>query len=245
MKIIKEYYYRIATVFILPAQYLFTFVMALLGLVAVSFNAGRLIRGVMMFWGKGILRLMGKRLHVEGLEHIEPGKNYLLLCNHGSQYDIPALLSFYPRVSWLGRAHLARIPVFGALLRKTDYIPIKPGDIKETQKIIQRLIETSGSLTIAIFPEGTRTLDGNMKRFRKGFLYLLKDADLDILPVTLNGLYASKPKNRFWINLGVKMSAVVHPPVRRADIIDKSDREVLEEMKNLIESEYRGVHDTT
>jgi 1-acyl-sn-glycerol-3-phosphate acyltransferase len=133
---------------------------------------------------------------------------------------------------------LLNIPVFGKLLRMTDYIPIDPGNIDETRNVLAQLTRKSESLTVAIFPEGTRTIDGNLQRFRKGFLYLLKSADLDILPVTLNGFYSLKPKTRFHIDLKTKIGAVIHKPVKKADLMDKSDGEILAKMKEIIESGY-------
>ncbi|MCP5102734.1 MAG: 1-acyl-sn-glycerol-3-phosphate acyltransferase, partial [bacterium] len=230
--------YNIVSVLLLSAQYTFTAIMIIWALSAIALNSTGGLHRVIRFWGNGILRIMGKKLHLRGIEHIEKGKNYLLLTNHASLYDIPALMSFYPRVSWLGRSYLLKVPVFGTFLKKTDYIPIDPGNIDETRKVLAQLLQKSENLTVAIFPEGTRTLDGNLQRFRKGFLYLLKSADIDILPVTLNGLYSLKPKNRFHIDLKTKIGAVIHQPVKKTDLADKSDGEILDKMKEIIQSGY-------
>lgn len=238
MKKLSRPFYSIVSVFLFSAQYTFTAIMVICGLSAIVFNSTDGLRRVIRLWGNGILRIMGKKLHLRGTEHIEKGKNYILLTNHASIYDIPAVLAFYPRVSWLGRSYLLKFPVFGTFLRKTDYIPIDPGNIEESKKALEQLTQKSENLTVAIFPEGTRTLDGNLQRFRKGFLYLLKNADIDILPVTLNGFFSLKPKNRFHIDLNTKVGAVIHRPVKKADLMDKSDDEILVKMKEIIESGY-------
>ena len=90
--------------------------------------------------------------------------------------------------------------------------------------------------TIAIFPEGTRTLNGNMRSFFRGFVYILRTSEADILPVTLNGFYALKPKNRFYINFGAKISVVINKPIGSAELKVRSDDEIITEMKNIIES---------
>ncbi len=238
MKRIRGPFYSIISIFLFSAQYTFTAVMLLWGFSAIAFNAAKSLHIAIRCWANGILRIMGKKLHVQGIEHIEKGKNYILLTNHASIYDIPAVLSFYPRISWLGRSYLLRIPVFGKLLRMTDYIPIDPGNINKTRNVLAQLTRKSQDLTVAIFPEGTRTIDGHLQRFRKGFLYLFKSADLDILPVTLNGFYSLKPKTRFHIDLKTKIGAVIHKPVKKADLMDKSDGEILDKMKEIIESGY-------
>jgi 1-acyl-sn-glycerol-3-phosphate acyltransferase len=90
--------------------------------------------------------------------------------------------------------------------------------------------------TIAIFPEGTRTLTGNMNEFFRGFVYILKASDADILPVTLNGFYSLKPKNRFYINFSAKISIVINKPTNALELKVKTDQEIITEMKKIIES---------
>lgn len=238
MKKLSRPLYSIISVFLFSAQYTFTAVMIIWGLSTIALNSTNGLRRAIRFWGNGILRIMGKKLHLHGIEHIEKGKNYILLTNHASIYDIPAVVAFYPRVSWLGRSYLLKVPVFGTFLRKTDYIPIDPGNLEKTRKALEQLTQKSETLTVAIFPEGTRTLNGKLQRFRKGFLYLLKNADIDILPVTLNGFFSLKPKNRFHIDLKQRVGAVIHRPVKKSDLMDKSDDEILDKLKEIIESGY-------
>jgi 1-acyl-sn-glycerol-3-phosphate acyltransferase len=138
--------------------------------------------------------MLGKRLRISGIEHVEKGKNYILLANHASLFDIMAILSFYPGVSWFGREHLLRIPIFGRVLKLTHYVPMKSGDLRNTKEMLSHLLEKSGSQTIAIFPEGTRTTDGSINRFRKGFVHVLKATEMSVLPVTLNGFFSAQAK---------------------------------------------------
>jgi hypothetical protein len=56
--------------------------------------------------------------------------------------------------------------------------------------------------------------------------------------VTLNGFYDLKPKNRFYINFGSKLDVVIHKPIPREDLINKSDNEIIDAVKTVIESEY-------
>ncbi|MBT7827087.1 MAG: hypothetical protein HN600_10885, partial [Bacteroidetes bacterium] len=90
--------------------------------------------------------------------------------------------------------------------------------------------------TIAIFHEGTRTLDGQINNFYKGFIRLMKASDVNILPVTLNGFYSLKPKNRFHINFNSKINVIIHKPIERSLLINKSDSEIIESVKEVIQS---------
>lgn len=64
---------------------------------------------------------MGKRLKIEGREHFEKGKKYILLANHSSMFDIIAIMAFYPDVSWFGHESLLRIPLVKQYSEHTKY----------------------------------------------------------------------------------------------------------------------------
>ena len=72
--------------------------------------------------------------------------------------------------------------------------------------------------------------------FYRGFIYLFRTSDLGILPVTLNGFYDLKPKNRFYINFDSKLDVIIHKPIKREELIEKSDTEIIETVKAIIES---------
>jgi 1-acyl-sn-glycerol-3-phosphate acyltransferase len=104
--------------------------------------------------------------------------------------------------------------------------------------MIDELIIKSQSNTVAIFPEGTRTLNGKINSFYRGFIYLYRTRDLEILPITLNGFYDLKPKHRMYINFGSKLGVVIHDPIRKEALADKSDDEIIAKVKGIIESAY-------
>ena len=102
--------------------------------------------------------------------------------------------------------------------------------------MLENLKETAKHRTVAIFPEGTRTLDGKLNAFYRGFIHLLRATGNDILPVTLNGFYELKPKNRFHIKFGSKLSVVIHPPIDGAELVSVSDNEIMDRISTVIES---------
>ena len=105
--------------------------------------------------------------------------------------------------------------------------------------MISQLVEKSKSHTIAIFPEGTRTLNGKVNDFYRGFVILLRSTDIDVLPVTLSGFYELKPKNRFYIGFNSKLSVTIHKPVSRSELINKNDIEIIDTVKSIIESSVK------
>ena len=102
--------------------------------------------------------------------------------------------------------------------------------------MLSSLEEKARDNTVAIFPEGTRTLDGKLNSFYRGFIHLYRATGHDILPVTLNGFYKLKPKNRFYINFGSKLGVVIHPPIEAQSLISASDEEIINQVVNILES---------
>jgi 1-acyl-sn-glycerol-3-phosphate acyltransferase len=234
----RSRFYGLISVAVFFFLYLYTAVCVLSVLIVAAFNMKKSIRGIMRIWARGIFLMLGKRLRISGIEHVEKGKNYILLANHASLFDIMAILSFYPGVSWFGREHLLRIPIFGRVLKLTHYVPMKSGDLRNTKEMLSHLLEKSGSQTIAIFPEGTRTTDGSINRFRKGFVHVLKATEMSVLPVTLNGFFLLKPKNRFSINFESKVDVVIHKPIEWKELAGEEDHEILNRVRVVIESAY-------
>jgi 1-acyl-sn-glycerol-3-phosphate acyltransferase len=89
---------------------------------------------------------------------------------------------------------------------------------------------------VAIFPEGTRTLDGKLNSFYRGFIHLLRATEHDILPVTLKGFYKLKPKNRFHIHFGSRLEVMIHPPLKGSEMALKSDTEIIDRISEVLES---------
>jgi 1-acyl-sn-glycerol-3-phosphate acyltransferase len=186
-----------------------------------------------------VFLIIGKKFILHGRENITKGEKYILVANHSSLFDIMAIMSFYPGVSWFGHERLLKIPLFGTILKMIDYVPFTKPTVKNTREMIDQMIIKSKNKTVAIFPEGTRTLDGKINDFYRGFIYLFRTSDVGILPVTLNGFFNLKPKNRMYINFNSKLDIVIHKPIKREELIDKTDAEIIETVKGIILSEYR------
>lgn len=222
-----------------PAFAMLYFQTAMTVIIILPFAYLRYKKAVKLFvylWANSVFWILGKRLRIYGLENYSRDKRYIIIANHASLFDIMAIMSFCPDVAWLGHERLMKIPVFKQVLKMIDYMPTMEPTLKNTKLMLDEMSQKLKYHTIAIFPEGTRTLDGNINDFYRGFVYILKASDAIILPVTLNGFYSLKPKNRFYIDFGAKVSVVINKPINATDIKIKSDYDILTEMKEIIES---------
>lgn len=218
--------------------YIYTGIGVLIVLLLTWLNARKAVDIMIRLWAKSVFLVMCKRLHISGKENIKRSEKYILIANHASLFDIVAIVSFFPEVSWFGHERLLKVPVFGRFLKLTDYIPFKEPTIRNTRHMLEQLMEKARNRSVAIFPEGTRTLDGRINPFFRGFIYLFRSREAGILPVTLNGFYDLKPKNRSYIDFGSKLEVIIHKPIPHKELKDKTDNEILDIIKNVIKSAY-------
>jgi 1-acyl-sn-glycerol-3-phosphate acyltransferase len=230
--------YTFLTVPVYGILYLFTALGILVAIVLSWFNARQPVFFLTRIWSKSIFLFMGKKIHITGRENIIKGEKHILLANHASLFDIVAIASFYPEVSWFGHERLLKVPVFGKFLKMTDYVPFREPTVTNTRHMLEQLMEKANNRSVALFPEGTRTTSGKINPFYRGFIYLFRSREIGVLPVTLNGFYDFKPKTRFYINFGSKLEVVIHKPIPREELIDKSDNEIIDKVKTVIESAY-------
>ena len=229
---------KILSVPVFAVLYSYTAIGIVVVVILSWFKAKKPVQFLCRIWAKSVFLIMGKKLSVRGKENIDKNKKYIIIANHASLFDIVAITSFYPKVSWFGHERLLKVPVFGRFLKLTDYVPFKDPTVSNTRHMLEQLIEKAKDQSVALFPEGTRTLNGKINPFYRGFIYLFRTRDIGILPLTLNGFYDLKPKNRFYIDFGSKLEVIIHKPIPKEELINKSDSEIIDKVKSVIESAY-------
>ncbi|MFN8239703.1 MAG: lysophospholipid acyltransferase family protein [Bacteroidales bacterium] len=230
--------YKVLSIIVFALLYLFTALMIIAGFPFMLLRAKGIVRSMMRFWATSVFLLMGMKIEVTGLENLLKSKRFILVANHSSLFDIIAIVSIFPDLAWFGHERLMKIPVFRQVLVLTDYIPMRKATIRNTREMVNQLIERSRKRNIAIFPEGTRTLDGRMSDFYRGFIILVRSTSTDVLPVTLNGFYSLKPKNRSYIDFSSKLSVIIHEPFSGEFLKSKSDGEIAGIIRSRIESAH-------
>ena len=232
----RNRFYSFISVLAFAVLYFQTAIIVIIILPFAYLHLKKTVKFLARFWAKSVFWILGKKLRIYGIENYSITRRYIIIANHASLFDIMAIMSFCPDVAWFGHERLMKIPVFKQVLKRIDYMPTKEPNIRNTKLMLDEIIQKLKHRTIAIFPEGTRTLNGNLNDFFRGFIYILKASDADILPVTLNGFYSLKPKNRFYINFSAKISVVINKPINTIDLKVKTDNDIITEMKKIIES---------
>lgn len=199
-----------------------------LALLIVTFWPER-IPSLKQWFVKVLFKIVGKELRVEGLHNVRAGGKYLVISNYPSFYAGFALMGLFPDASLVAHAFIARIPLLGQLARRVGTIFVRPGKGRTSRRAIDMGLEREGEIGhVIIFPEGERTPDGEIHKFKRGFIYILRQSSLNLLPVTLSGLYELKPVKRFHLDPDAEPAVVIHEPIAHADVIGMSDGELLE-----------------
>lgn len=149
---------------------------------------------------------------IEGLENIKKGKNYVIVANHQSMVDIFVLLPWIPsHFKFMAKKELFSVPFMGWSMFFASYIPIDRASHESGKNAILKSIQwIKRGVSILFFPEGTRSLDGQIKDFKLGAFKLALETDTEILPVIIDGTSDAIPKKgrllqaspRFWISIG-------------------------------------------
>lgn len=176
-------------------------------------------------WARLSLALNMVTVTVTGAEQLPDGP-VIFMSNHQSNFDILALLASMPRqLHWIAKKELFDIPVFGPSMRRGGYIPLDRGD---GRKALQSMDEAAATIhqgkSIVLFPEGTRTTDGNLLPFKRGGFILARKADVPVIPVTINGSGKINPANQVRLYSG-NISITLHPPVVVPAGLRKSEAE--------------------
>ncbi len=142
-------------------------------------------------WAKKVLRISGIKLKLEGLENIDINETYVFVSNHSSLYDIPVLQASLPvNFRIIYKKELEKIPVFGWGLKKSPYIGIVREDPRLSMKSIEAAIESiKMGDSVLIYPEGTRTPDGNLQEFKRGAFMLAGKSGKPIVPIAIIGTF--------------------------------------------------------
>jgi 1-acyl-sn-glycerol-3-phosphate acyltransferase len=166
-------------------------------------------------WSRAVVAKAGIVLEVEGRERRVPGERYVVMSNHQSLYDVPVLFRvFGPDIRMVAKRELFEVPVFGGAMRAAGFIAINRADARASVRTFGEARERLDAGTLVwIAPEGTRSLEGDVLPFKAGAFQLAVDAQVPVLPVTLDGTRHVMPPRSLRSRGGAAVRITIHPPV--------------------------------
>ena len=182
-------------------------------------------------WARRLMRVAGMRVTVNGRENL-PDHAAVYIANHQGNFDIPLILSSLNRAhGLLAKQELARIPILRLWMRLLHCLFVDRSSPRAGVESIAegvKLLQSGHSLVI--FPEGTRSKDGEIHRFKAGAFALAKEAGVAVLPVVLDGTPTLIRRNGLF-NWGNRMTVRVLPPVPAGRVAQLDTHELMDEVR--------------
>ena len=169
---------------------------------------------------------------VIGLENIDPHKAYVMVLNHNSMVDILSIYNLPLVFKWVSKKEVYRIPIVGQLLYAHGDIVINRASAKEAMQLVHtRGLEwLKKGASVSIFPEGTRSKDGEIHNFKAGAFILAKDAGVPILPIVLDGTNTMVHKG-WLVNWRNKITIRILPAIPAEEVQSRDIKDVMSQVR--------------
>jgi 1-acyl-sn-glycerol-3-phosphate acyltransferase len=159
-------------------------------------------------------RLVGAKIEVIGLDRLDPNHAYVFTPNHRSHLDISALMAALPTVRFAAKRQLFDEPVLGRAMRALGMIPIDRDDPALAKRTLDEAAEKLGkSVSVVIFPEGTRAPAGQMLPFKGGAFVFAIHQQVPIVPVALHNTAQVMPAHGYLTILGGRVVVEILRPI--------------------------------
>ena len=190
-------------------------------------------------WSRLILRTTGVTVEVSGLDRLERGRTYVFVANHQSIYDIPILFWSLPfQLRIIAKESLGRFPFLGWHLRRTGHLLVNRSR-PDRAIFAWASALTSRGLSLIVFPEGTRSRNGRVGRFKGGSFHLALEAGLPVVPLSVVGSRHVMLKGRLATYPG-HVRLVVHPPIQTTGMAGDDSRTFAEQVRQMIIPDAHG-----
>lgn len=210
---------------------LYSLLIAILSILIFPFDSrNRLSNPLMKIWTKAVLFIYGIKVIVHGKENIDAGKGKIYISNHASYLDIFVQLAYLPdNVRMIYKKEINRVPLLGWAMYCAGFVALDRNKVREAMKSLDKAAErVKKGLSVVIYPEGTRTHDGNVGEFKKGMFFLADKAKADIIPVSLSGTFELMPLRSSKVKSGT-VNMVIEKPIKY-----RKDKELLNEIRDIV-----------
>jgi len=223
-----------------PLIVLVTIIGGTLSLIASFFDGtGNTQHRMARIWSRILLAVSFIRVRAEGLQNLDPRGTYVLVANHGSYMDIPALISTLPlQFRFFAKKGLYKIPFLGTHLRRAGHLPVDRSNARNSLKSMTEgaRIIAGRHVSVLLFPEGGRTVKG-LREFKEGAAYIAIKAGVPVVPVGIVGMRALLPQGSIYLRSGRVTVRVGQPiPTEGLKLADREslNQRLYEEVRRLM-----------
>jgi len=180
--------------------------------------------------------ILGLRIEYKGLHRIKKDHRYIFMPNHLSMLDGPLIFKSIPQnVRVILKQGVFRLPVVGQAMKEAHFIPVDRMGKQGGKRAVQRAVFMikKNNVSFLIFPEGTRSSDGRLQKFRRGGFFMAIDSQTPIVPISIIGTYDLMPRGSYFIKKG-KIKIIFHPAISVKEYHHKNMHELIEKVEESI-----------
>jgi 1-acyl-sn-glycerol-3-phosphate acyltransferase len=191
-------------------------------------------------WARSLIKLAGGEISVSGIENVPSSGPVLFVSNHQGNFDIPILLGFIDKPkAFIAKAEIKKIPLIYSWMTLMKCVFIQRNNLRQSLSVIQQGTEVLKSgQSLVIFPEGSRSKNSQLGRFKPGSFKLALEAQVPIIPISINGSYKLM-ENQGFIIRPAKVELIIAPPVFPKEQI--TTKELATKVRNVIETNLKMI----
>jgi len=232
---VPSYHWFRTVFFLIPAIGLYTIVFGAMSIASSFFEkSGYFAHWCARTWSRWILGTTGVQVEVTGLGQLDPKGTYVFVANHQSIYDIPILFWSLPhQLRIIAKESLGKFPMIGWHLRRTGHMLVDRSRPDRAKIFGWAARLTTNGLSLILFPEGTRSRDGRVAKFKGGSFFLALEAGLPVVPLSIVGSRHVMLKGQLATHPG-HVRLVVHPPIDTRGLEGTDARAFAERVRQII-----------
>ncbi len=191
------------------------------------------------------------KVRITGREHLRRGETYVLVANHLSLIDILVLFRLFAPFTWVSKVENFKVPFVGWNMRLNNYIPLRRGDKSSAAAMLEQCrARLADGVSVMMFPEGTRSRDGNLQAFKPGAFQLAADTGRSVLPIAMHGSAQALPRRGFVLrgHQAIQVEILPQVPVEvGADVAELTARvhHIIGERVELLRARAQAQPDST
>lgn len=208
----------------------------------------RLARKKLRWLSKLVLKSLNVKLRViyknrKNINALEREKGIIYVCNHQSNLDIPTIVSaLHMDVGFVAKKEMKSWPFFNIWMKKSKCVFLNRENPREGIKDIKEAVKViKDGYPIVIFPEGERTLDGEILRFKKGSFKLATETNGIIVPLTLKGTFDIQKRGEWRMKRGQLVTLVVDEPIYVDSLSKEEVKDLSTKVREIIEKNYKKI----
>jgi 1-acyl-sn-glycerol-3-phosphate acyltransferase len=190
------------------------------------------------FWWSDVVLRMNPfwKVDVQGLEHIDKKRTYVIVANHQSIADIIILYQTRMQYKWIAKDSLFRIPFLGWCMSLAKHIKLVRGSSTSILHVYRKAgAWLNDDMSVMFFPEGTRSKTGELAQFQSGAFKLAIKKGVAILPIAIHGTANAMPNGKLILPSNACLSMTVLPAIETEDLQPRDCTRLMDTARTMID----------